>query len=67
MNMSDIRKRLRDPEARAAAAIEFGDYFRDLCLMFDCEVDTAVNIGAAIAKGLNKEFEQRERVNERIS
>jgi hypothetical protein len=62
MNMQDIRKRLRDPETRAHAAIEFGDYFRDLCLMFDCEVDTAVNIGATIAKGLNREFEKREQV-----
>lgn len=62
MNMPDIRKRLRDPETRAHAAIEFGDYFRDLCLMFDCEVETAVTVGAEIAKGLNQEFEHREKV-----
>lgn len=62
MNTNDIRRRLRNPDTRVAAAIEFGDWFRDFCLMFDCEVETAVEVGAIIAKGLNKEFEKREQV-----
>lgn len=61
MNLPEIRQRLRAPDTRAHAAIEFGDYFRDLCLMFDCEVETAVKVGAVIAMGLNAEFEKRER------
>lgn len=61
MNMPLLRQRLRDPGTRAHAAIEFGDYFRDLCLMFDCEVETAVKVGAVIAIGLNAEFEKREK------
>lgn len=60
MNMPLLRQRLRDPDTRAHAAIEFGDYFRDLCLMFDCEVETAAKVGAVIAMGLNAEFEKRE-------
>jgi hypothetical protein len=60
MNMNEIRQRLREPNTRAQAAIEFGDWFRDLCLMFDCEVETACNVGAAIAMGLDKEFAERE-------
>lgn len=62
MNMSEVRKRLRHPDTRAGAAIEFGDYFRGLCLMFDCEVSTASKVGAVIAIGLVKEFEKREQV-----
>lgn len=61
MNIPEMRKRLRDPDTRAHAAIEFGDYFRDLCLMFDCEVETAINVGAVIATGLNAEFEKRDK------
>lgn len=59
MNMPELRKRLRHPDTRVSAAIEFGDYFRDLCLMFDCEVEAAIKVGAVIATGLNAEFEKR--------
>lgn len=62
MNTTDIRRRLRDPETRVDAAIEVGDWFRHMCLMFNCEVETACKIGAITAIGLNKEFEQREQV-----
>jgi hypothetical protein len=61
MNMPEMHRRLRDPSERVHAAIEFGDYFRDLCLMFDCEMETACDIGAVIAKGLVREFEQRDK------
>lgn len=44
-----------------AAIKTVGDYFRDLCLMFDCEVTTACDIGAIIAKGLVREFENPDR------
>lgn len=64
MNTVEIRKRLRNPETRVSAALEVGDWFRALCLLFDCETQTACRVGAEIAIGLDREFEQRELARE---
>lgn len=56
MDVRDLRKRLADPATRNLAAIEVGDYFRDLCLIMGTELKTASKVGAVVAIGLDKEW-----------
>lgn len=50
-----LRQRLADPKTRKDAAIEFGDWARDLCLFMGSEFRIACYVGAVIAIGIEKE------------
>lgn len=59
-NMLDLRERLADPKTRTAAAIEFGDWMRGLCLLLGSEVKTACKVGAVAAFGIEHEWSKGE-------
>lgn len=50
--MAGLRERLADPTTRTAAAVEFGDWARNLCIFMGAELQTALNVGAAATMGL---------------
>ena len=56
IEFDDIRRRLADPATRTRAAVEAGDWARDLCLMFGASIDTAFAVGGALARGLEKSW-----------
>lgn len=59
-NMLDLRERLADPATRTAAALEFGDWMRGLCLLFGSEFTTACRVGAIAAIGIEREWSKED-------
>jgi hypothetical protein len=55
-HLDDIRRRLADPSTRLAAAVEIGDWARDICLIFGSQLDTAYFVGGTFARGLEREW-----------
>lgn len=60
LDIPDLRRRMRNPETRVRACLEFGDWFRGLCLTMGVELDTAARVGAIAAIGMEREFATRE-------
>lgn len=60
MDIPDLRRRMCNPETRQRACIEVGDWFRDLCLLFGVEFDTAVQVGAIATYGLYRDLAKQE-------
>lgn len=56
MVFTEVRRRLADPDTRVGAAVELGDWARDLCLLMGAELQTALNVGAALTLGLDVEW-----------
>lgn len=57
-NESDLRRRLAEPKERAEAAIEVGDWVRDLCLLFGASFDTSVTCGALFSIGVERSWSE---------
>lgn len=51
-----LRERLADPTTRIAAAIEIGDWARNLCLLMGTEFSTACKVGAVFAMGIERSW-----------
>lgn len=56
----ELRRRLADPATRTLAAVEAGDWARNLCLLFGASLDTAFFVGGAMARGLEKSWTEKE-------
>lgn len=57
-DIDDAVRRYNNPLTRRAAIIEFADWYRDLCLSFGSELDTAYAIAHEIARHLEKEIKE---------
>jgi len=60
IDMAEIRLRLANPATRTCAAVEAGDWARNLCLMFGASMDTAFFVGGAMARGLERSWSEKE-------
>lgn len=56
MNILDLKKRMNDSATREAAILEFADWSRDIVLGFGSEFSTAVLVGSAMARGLDRDL-----------
>lgn len=53
-----IRRQLADPNERLGAALEMGEWARDLCIVMGVSLDTAFYVGGEFASGLLKEWSE---------
>lgn len=56
LDQHDLRRRLANPETRQSAAIEAGNWVKDLCLLLGASLDTSFCVGGVFAQGLNQEW-----------
>lgn len=63
INETEIRQRLADPHRRRAAALEIGNWTRDLCLLFGTSLDTAYAVGGLMAHGLEQNWSEKVSAN----
>jgi len=52
-----MRAALENPSTREGAAVEIGDWARDLCLTMGSSLDTAYAVGGFLASGVAKTWE----------
>lgn len=63
-DITELRRRLATPDTRRSAAIDIGDWTRDLCLMFGTPIDLAFTVGGLMAEGVRRTWEEKEAVRQ---
>ena len=60
----DLRSRLKDPDTRQGAAVEFADFAKDLVIFMGGEPKTAYAVAGAIAQGLTDTWDHHDKNKE---
>lgn len=60
-----LRQELAEPTTRVAAAVEIGDWARNLCLALGSGIDTAYAVGGILASGVAASWRGNDALDEK--